>query len=75
MKRTTGVKLVFSALVLGALGFGAGQAVAGPAGEAATERCTWEMHQICDENCTRDGYRGGMCRVPAHLGVTVCECF
>lgn len=66
---------VLGALVVGALGFGASQAVAGPPVQAATERCTSEMHQICKENCIRDGHVGGWCRVPPHLGVTVCECF
>lgn len=66
---------ITGALVAGVLGFGATQALAAPAPSAATERCDWEMHQICNENCQRDGYVGGRCRVPPELGVTVCECF
>ena len=65
----------FGALVAGALGFGVTQAVAGPAPAPAAERCTAEMHAMCDENCINEGRPGGYCTVPPSLGVTVCKCF
>lgn len=63
---------VFGALVVGAPGFGAGQAVAEPASLATTERCTSGMHSACRENCIAEGSSGGRCIVQG--GVTMCEC-
>lgn len=66
-------RIVFGTLVVGALGFGASQAVAEPVPAAATERCTSEMHSDCRGNCIAEGYLGGRCIV--QWGVTMCECY
>lgn len=66
---------LFTALTLGALGFGAAQALASPEPAVAAERCTWEMNQYCIENCQAEGYGTGKCVVDRNTGVTVCECF
>lgn len=65
----------FAALMAGALGFGTMQALATPALAAATERCTSEMNEGCNDSCVADGFTWGRCVVDRNLGVTVCECY
>jgi hypothetical protein len=57
---------VLSAGAAGALGFGAAQAFAAPAGATATLSCSDEH---CDANCVSRGYAYGDCSTGA------CRCF
>jgi len=60
MKRTTRLvsRSLFPAAVLGALAFGAAQAVAAPASPASFMGC---VRSECNARCVADGYPEGRC--------------
>lgn len=51
-------KIVFGAVIVGALGFGATQAVAAPMQSGAS---VCSDHDPCDNYCTSHGYLAGKC--------------
>lgn len=67
---------VLGALVVGALGFGASQALAAPAAAASADYCTRQDQSVCLDYCYDtygEGYRARCTK--DQFGFIECECY